>query len=144
MIEQKIDLWELECDVRCITTNGTVRGGNGRNIMGGGCAREAVYRFPDLDLEYGDLIRRHGHHVFLMHDGLVMFPTKETIQDNASLATVERSCRELVKLADMYGWKKVAVPRPGAGLGGLKWENVKPVCEFWLHGPRFIIVDFPR
>lgn len=152
MIELAIDLWEVEADVRCITTNGTVD--EGRNIMGGGCAREAWERYPGIDYDYGMTITKHGHHVFLLtgraHNrlsmsywGLVMFPTKETIDQPASLETIERSAKELVILADLYSWKKIAVPRPGAGLGGLKWEDVKPVLEP-IFDDRFLIIDFPK
>ena len=141
MIELQVDLWQIDADVRCVTTNGTVLG-DGRNIMGGGCAREARLRHPGVDYHYGSLIQMHGHHVFLIRD-LVMFPTKETIDEPASLETIDRSCRELLALTELYGWQKVAVPRPGAGLGGLEWDDVRPLCEFHLHGPRFVIVDFP-
>jgi hypothetical protein len=151
MIEQAIDLWEIKADVRCITTNGTVTA-QGANIMGGGCAKGAADRYPSLPYIYGDLIRQHGHHVFLIPvsvlpgpktDSLVMFPTKETIQENAFLGTIFRSAIELRDLADIYKWDKIALPRPGAGLGGLKWEDVKPVLEKVLDD-RFIILDFPK
>lgn len=143
MIEQAIDLWKVEADVRCITTNGTVLP-HGGNIMGGGCAKEAASYYPSLPREYGGAIREYGHRAFFFPNmRLVMFPTKERIEDPASLDTIERSAKELVILADLYGWKKIAVPRPGAGLGGLKWEDVKPVLEP-LFDDRFLIIDFPK
>jgi hypothetical protein len=151
MIEKEIDLWEIEVDVRCITTNGTVTS-QGTNIMGGGCAKGAADRYPSLPYVYGSLIKNHGHHVFLIpvgpqvfrwNDSLVMFPTKETIKENASLETIERSALELDILAEIYGWNRIAVPRPGAGLGGLKWEDVKPILEP-IFDDRYIILDFPK
>lgn len=143
MIEQAIDLWEVEADVRCITTNGTVKD-SGSNIMGGGCAYEAAMRFQWLPFSYGRAILDYGHRTFFFPQfGLVMFPTKERIEDPASLDTIERSAKELVALANIYGWQKIAVPRPGAGLGGLNWEDVKPVLEP-LFDDRFIIIDFPK
>ena len=50
---------------------------------------------------------------------------------------------ELVLFADVYGWKRVALPQPGCGLGGLKWAEVGPVLGQLLDD-RFIILDFPQ
>lgn len=142
MNELAVDLWEIECDVRCITTNGTVKA-DGANIMGGGCAREAAERHPGLPFAYGSLIRRFGNHVYLTPYGLVMFPTKDTIQDRASTSLIAVSARELVALANLYAWKHVALPRPGAGLGGLDYDlDVRPVLAPILDS-RFTIIDFP-
>lgn len=141
MIEVQQDLWTVDADVRCITTNGTVTG-HGTNIMGGGCAAEAARLHPQLPARYGDFILKHGNHVFLVYPGLVMFPTKETISDPATLACVARSVGELEALTDLYGWARVALPRPGCGLGGLSWDDVYPIVA--ALDDRFILVDFPR
>ena len=141
MLNQAVDLWKIEANVRCITTNGTVLP-NGRNIMGGGCAGEAASQWPVLPLLHGDLITRHGQHVFLL-GALVMFPTKRNIRDKASLDLIVQSARELVTLTDLYGWSRVAVPRPGAGLGGLQWEAVEEILEPILDD-RFTIVSYPN
>lgn len=135
-------LWSVEADVRCITTNGTVRP-DGTNVMGGGCAREAADRDAELPERYGHLIRKHGNHVFLVGD-LVMFPVKHEVQFKAELSLIERSVEELLMLADIYQWERIALPRPGCGLGGLSWDDeVAPVLEPWLN-ERFVIVDYPR
>jgi O-acetyl-ADP-ribose deacetylase (regulator of RNase III) len=141
MKEMSINLWDVEADVICITTNGTVR--NGRNVMGGGCAREAAELAPGLPGAYATLIERHGNHVFVMGP-LVLFPVKHRVSENADVELIARSVHELKTLADLYGWTRVALPRPGCGLGGLSWEaDVRP----WLSealDDRFIIIDFPR
>lgn len=140
MREEFADLWDVEADVRCITTNGTVIW-DGQNIMGGGCALEAADRYPGLPYTYGRLIRSHGHHVFLIGD-LVMFPVKRELREPADLELIHRSFNELEDLADIYGWERIAVPRPGCGLGGLSWEKqVKPAIESYLDD-RFTIVHF--
>lgn len=133
------DLWSVEADVRCVTTNGTVRLKDHSNIMGGGCAREAAERYPWLPTHYGRMIEEHGHHVFLIGK-LVMFPTKWTLREQADLGLIERSCDELESLADVYGWKEIALPAPGCGLGGLLWKDVTPILA---SHPRFTIVRYP-
>lgn len=143
MIEREIDLWELECDVRCITTNGTVDSMSAENIMGAGCAGEAVRRHPWLPQYHGMLIQENGQHVFLCPGRLVMFPTIRELGEGASLELVVRSSKELLHLADIYEWERIALPRPGAGLGGLEWGEVKEILEPELDD-RFIIVSYPQ
>lgn len=133
------DLWEVECDVRCITTNGTVNPHG--NIMGGGCAREATERYPWLRKFYGRMIEEHGHRTFLIGT-LVMFPVKELIEDKADIEIIAQSCDELMVLADLYGWQRIALPAPGCGLGGLSWDEVRPVLEELLDD-RVVIVRYP-
>lgn len=143
MIEVQQDLWSVEADVHCVTTNGTVTP-TGLNVMGGGCAREAAMRYPDAPLALGGLIREHGNHVYLLAPGLVAFPTKEDVRNPSTVERVSDSVYQLVSLADLYGWQRVALPRPGCGLGGLSWENdVRDWITRRLDG-RFILVDFPR
>jgi len=156
MREISADAWSVECDILCITTNKTIK--NNRNVMGGGIAKEAAYRDASLPLTYARLIQQNGHHVFLIdsyvdyghghvvhHKPLLMFPTKEEVWENSNLFTITRSIEETKVLADLYGWKNIALPRPGAGLGGLDWHSkVKPHLEFLLHkDDRFIIVSYP-
>lgn len=139
--EIEMDLWDVPAAVRCITTNGTVNGG--RNVMGGGCAREAADRDATLPERYGRLIELHGNHVFLIGE-LVMFPVKHEISDSASVTLIERSAYELLDLAGIYGWERIAVPRPGCGLGGLSWEtDVQSVLED-IFDDRIVIVDYPK
>jgi hypothetical protein len=146
VIEVNADLWTVAADVRCVTTNGTVTS-DGRNVMGGGCAREAADRYPLLAHLYGDLITACGNHVFLVHASpavaLVMFPVKHEVQLRAEVSLIERSAHELIALADVYGWERIALPRPGSGLGGLSWDDdVRPALEPWLDD-RFVLIDFP-
>jgi len=145
MIEVEIDLWEVEADVRCITTNGTVTE-NGENIMGGGCAYEASSRYPGLPRAYGHLIQHFGNHVYLMptKQPLVMFPTKEEIYLGASEELILKSAAELKALTLVYGWARVALPRPGCGLGGLDWADVRPLLDQVLWEDNYIILSYPE
>ncbi len=146
MIELVANLWEVPAQVRCITTNGTVMA-SGKNVMGGGCAREAAERYPELPLVLGNLLKTYGNHVQIMYvvpgfkEFLVAFPTKDNVVYNSYTSLIARSCRELVFLCDRFHFDSIVIPRPGAGLGGLEWDDVKPICEQYLDD-RFTIVSF--
>jgi hypothetical protein len=58
-------LFDLSADAICITTNGFVNA-QGANTMGKGCAGEAKYRWPGIQMLLGEQIRKDGNHVFLL------------------------------------------------------------------------------
>lgn len=47
----------------------------------------------------------------------------------ATLAYVNHALRELRKEIEEKGFKTVAVPKVATGVGGLKWEDVKPLIN---------------
>src|SRR5919205_1131805 len=114
MLERRGDLWILEADARCITTNGVTRASDdGPAVMGRGAAAEARKRYPGLDIRLGHLLQDHGNHVhMLMQEAkvpmgsgawyLLSFPTKHHWRDRSDLDLIKRSCGELIALADQY------------------------------------------
>lgn len=119
--------------------------------MGAGIAGEASRRDPNLPWIYGQLIKSFGHHVYLINSdsqkygpkNLLMFPTKNEVWEDSSAKRVIQSCQETIKLADIYGWKTIALPRPGCGLGGLDWHTDLEPTLWQLLDDRFLIVSFP-
>jgi len=158
VLEARGDLWELgkNADAVVITTNGFVKK-NGHAVMGRGCAREARDRWAGLDLRLGTLIRIHGNRCFRFaaslpnNEGscLVSFPVKpERGLDGepgwscpAEMWLIRQSARQLVEMADKFGWGSVVLPRPGCGNGGLDWDDVRPILEAILDD-RFTVVTF--
>lgn len=154
MFTAKQNLWDCHAELTCVTTNGTVMK-DGRLCMGGGSAGEAARYFPGIDKVLGEEVTRIGNHVIHLDfpimsklvgpypldiPNLASFPTKVEVTDQYSdLILIQQSCEELVKLVDVYDYKKIAIPAPGIGIGGLKWELVKPVLEDYLDD-RFKIV----
>lgn len=142
------DLWTVAdlVDAVCITTNGMVKK-NGRAAMGGGCALEAKTRIPWIDLELGYALRYGGNHVHKLHGvfwgttQVVSFPTKQDFRNPSPPGLIVRSARELVELTDKEKWAQVLIPRPGAGLGGLKWDEVRKLLTPILDD-RFIIIGY--
>jgi len=171
MKELKGDLFDIECDALCITTNGFVKN-NGEAVMGKGCAKQAAEYWPNIPKQLGTLIKQYGNrvHGLMVVEGvaIVSFPVKpemnplladksEVVRHMqskyklgdqvpgwacvADINIIRRSAQELVHLANSSGWKKILVPRPGCGAGELSWTNVKPVLDSILDD-RFYAVTF--
>ncbi len=149
MIEIKGDIFaQTDADAICVTTNGVVKA-NGELVMGRGIAQQFAERYPNLPRILGDLVSsdtywNKGNHVHGIIYGLepyslVSFPTKENWKDPSQLWLVQRSAKELVAYADKMGWKKIVLTRPGCGLGGLEWTDVKKVIGPILDDRFYII-----
>lgn len=136
------DLWQEHAagSVIAITTNGAVNKFGKANMMRG-CARQARERFPDLMKTLGLLIRQHGNHVFDLGHHLVSFPVEEDPHQVPDMRLIDRSCRELVALADYKQWQRIVVPRPGCGGGGLEWAEVKTVLARHFDARFYVITN---
>jgi Fe-S oxidoreductase len=134
------DLWEhYGKSIIAVTTNGMVSK-SGKAVLGNGCARQAGERFPDMAQRLGAILTEQGNHVTYLGDGVVSFPVEHSPFENPDMRLIERSVQELVSLTDEMGWKKVVVPRPGCGGGGLSWKEVKPLLEKHLDD-RFLVIS---
>lgn len=150
MREVKGNLFDYPADAICITTNGDVNT-KGLAVMGAGVAKQLTERVPNVRRVVGDMIKRDGNVVNLIMTGLpfdglqsaiVSFPVKEHWYETARLDLIWGSALALEQMADHFGWKVVALPRPGCGNGGLDWSDVRPVLEeAWGKDDRFVIVD---
>lgn len=148
----KGNIWDFHKygEIVCITTNGFIKQ-NGDAVMGRGTARQAVEKFPKLPTELGLLLGSKGNHVhYLPKYRLITFPVKRTWNEDARLNLIERSCLELVSLADSMCHKSMSLkfkyylPMPGCGNGNLKWfGEVDKVVEPLLD-ERFYVVEFSR
>lgn len=155
MKEIKGNLFELDVDVICITTNGKVDK-NGNAIMGGGIALQAKLYDPRLPIYLGQLLKSKGNKVHSICNSdkyhIWSFPTKNHWRDPSDLKLIEVSCKQAMELADEWNATRmltpvtgrsvrIAIPKPGCGLGKLDWETqVRPLCVRYLDD-RFFIVD---
>ena len=108
--------------------------------MGRGCARQAQQLFPDLPSCLGALLSEGGNHVHVMGDGLVSFPVEESPWANPDTRLIRRSAEELRARADLEGWTRIIVPRPGCGGGGLGWQEVRPLLVD-IFDDRFTVIS---
>ena len=124
--------------LRCITTNGVVNK-LGYLVMGAGVAKLAKRRFRELPYLLGQKIDERGNHVYIIDEyGMASFPTKHHWKDDSDINLIVQSCRELLHISKK--WDYVILPRPGCGLGGLAWNEVKPIISEILHQDKFIVV----
>lgn len=167
MKERKADLFETiyesNVDAICITTNGMWLD-NGRAAMGGGCAGVCAKRWPETAIRLGTCLKNFLTNVpfvigALDADGkyiepklpmirakkfkvlIFSFPTIDNLMDGAKMRLIENSAKELKVLVDRFDLKGIMVPRPGVGIGGLNWSDVKPILEPYMDD-RFTIVSF--
>jgi hypothetical protein len=167
MKELKADLFETiyeeGVDAICITTNGQYTL-DGRAAMGGGCAGVCAKRWPETAFRLGKCLKNFlSNQPFVIgaldKDGqyiepnlkmikerkykclIFSFPTIDLLMDGAKLGLIKNSAKELKVLVDRFELKNVMVPRPGVGIGGLTWGDVKAEIEPILDD-RFTIVSF--
>jgi hypothetical protein len=112
-----------------VTTNGETDS-KGRAIMGGGIALQASCRFLSLRKELGELLRRRGNLVFTFPEyKVITFPTKDSPWEKSTLGMIEENTLVLESLQAFLSPLPIYLPRLGCGLGGLKWEDVRPILS---------------
>lgn len=167
MKERKTDLFETiyedSVDAICITTNGQYTM-QGLAAMGGGCAGVCARRWPETAQRLGRMLKTFGTNIpfvigALDEDGNYLEPTREMIKEKtfkclifsfptinnliqgANLQLIKQSATVLKDYVEQFELKNVILARPGVGIGGLSWSEVKPAIEEILDD-RFTIVSF--
>lgn len=111
---------------------------HGVNCQGslGGLALHFAHRWPDMGDAYADecsdgRLSLGGMFVWTADDGTVIYnlATQFYGGPNAELGAIDSSLRLAVAHADGHGIAAIGLPRIGAGIGGLAWEDVRDVLE---------------
>lgn len=106
-------------------------GCNCAGAMGKGIALEFRSRFPKMYAEYK---RRCAEGRFGLGDvftwsegGVTVFNlgTQKTWRTKAEVQAIQAAVTKMIQEAEAMGITQVALPRIGAGLGGLPWEPVR-------------------
>lgn len=105
-------------------------------VMGAGLALQFKWRFPKNFDEYhaACMARKlHPGNVFVHCTGMECpryvfnFPTKMHWRDHSKLRYINSGLADLARWTDKLHVSSIAIPPLGCGLGGLKWNEVKPL-----------------
>lgn len=105
-------------------------------VMGKGVALQFKQAFPENNRLY-EVACRRGEVVlgrmFVTQTGLfapraiVNFPTKQHWRANSRIEDIRAGLVDLVRVVKEGQIKSIAVPPLGCGLGGLRWDDVRPL-----------------
>jgi len=60
---------------------------------------------------------------------IINFPTKHHWRDDSRIEDIKSGLLSLVEVIRRYEIQSIAIPPLGCGLGGLKWEEIRPLIE---------------
>lgn len=110
-------------------------GCNCAGAMGKGIALQFKKKFPQMYLEYKRLciskkFKLGDVFVYKYANGYIFnLGTQIHWRSKADIIAVKKAIIKMLELADNLGVTKIALPRIGAGLGGLIWSSVKEVIN---------------
>ena len=131
IIEGKDNLITEDVDALVNTVN-TV------GIMGKGVALQFKQAFPENFRAYQSACKQGEVHIGKMfvtstgrfHPSLIInFPTKRHWREQSHIEYIESGLDDLVTVARREKIGSIAMPPLGCGLGGLRWEEVRPLIE---------------
>ena len=128
------NIWEIDGDAICITTNRVILP-SGNAVMGAGLALQAKIRYPDLPKWLGNYMNRNGNVVGIYLDAkptIITVPTKNDWRDISNLKLIEKSLTSLRIIAERKVRERILITPLGCGLGKLNWSVVKPLMEEYL------------
>lgn len=167
MNELKKDLFECildpEVDAICIPTNGHYNR-FGAAVISNTCAKEAVRRWPEIQIRLGKLLRFFGKNIpfvigaineeaksLELTENLIInhqfkclifnFPTTHNLTKGPKIEIIKQSAIILMDYIKQYNLKKVILARSGAGIDELTWDDVKSEIENILDD-RVTVVSF--
>ena len=125
---------------------------NTKGYMGKGLALEFKLRFPKLEEDYkkacesgelskgGDVWIWKGNDIFGRNAVVANIATKEDYKAPSKIEWIERGVKSLREILSSNGYKSVALPKLGAGLGKLNWDVVEDVIVNAFHGEDFEVI----
>ena len=123
------DIFKL-ADIHCYA-----HGCNCAGAMGKGIAVQFKNKYPDMYLQYkkrckqgefklGDIFEYQSN-----NDHIFNLETQKDWRTKATLEALKTAFLKMLESATKQNIRAIAMPKVGAGLGGLPWESVKSVLE---------------
>ena len=115
--------------------NAFAHGCNCAGAMGKGIAVAFRQRWPEMFEAYKVRCREGrfelGNVFHWRQDGVHVFNlgTQKTWRTRAELSAIDKSVAEMIRLAGEAQIDRIALPRIGAGLGGLEWPGVRDLLQ---------------
>lgn len=107
---------------------------NIEGVMGKGLARDVKRLYPDVFEEYHEACRRRRIAVgtpylfkYLPTRWFLFFPTKRKWRQRSLIEDIKSGLQWIMTYQQDLKIHSLALPALGCGLGGLKWEEVKPL-----------------
>ena len=107
-------------------------------VMGKGLAFEFKNRYPRHFTDYRKMCQEHkiapGVPAVTRADcrSILLFPTKDHWRNPSELQFIEEGLKFIAEHYEEMGIYSLALPKLGAGLGGLKWADVKALIIKYL------------
>ena len=112
-------------------------------VMGKGIALQFKNQFPDNykiyakackenKLQIGELLITKEHSLLNGDKIIINFPTKTDWRKPSELVYIEKGIIQLVEEIKKWNIKSIAIPPLGAGNGGLEWDKVRRMMEYYL------------
>lgn len=79
------------------------------------------------------------HNPTQFSDYLVAFPTKTDWRFRSDKSLIASSAQKLRIIADILDWREVLMTRPGCGMGGLEWDEVRHLLD--CLDERFYVIE---
>jgi hypothetical protein len=137
------NMWDIASDATLVTTNGVLKK-DGTLVMGAGVALQAALRNPYIPKILGKHVSENGNiPLYIPEAKIISFPTKHHWKDNSDIDLIIKSANLIVSIVNEHNLKSIVSSKPGCGLGGLNWEEVKSHLEN-IFDDRFTIVRCER
>ncbi len=123
-------------------------GCNCAGAMGRGVALEFRKRWPDMFERYRELCRRGefqpGDLFVWTTESRVIFNlgTQRSWRTKATPEAITRAVEQMVDYARRHDVREIAMPRIGAGLGGMRWHDVRGILEEVIPDELAVIVYY--
>jgi O-acetyl-ADP-ribose deacetylase (regulator of RNase III) len=138
-------------DVLLLNCDAIAHGVNMKAAMAGGIARQIAKMYPEAEADYnrccnGERARLGGVLISEINAGepdkpqylYHLFTQIEPGRD-ARITALGVSVNHMRGIALATGIETIAMPRIGCGIGGLNWNDVKPILEDASEGLNFIV-----